>query len=714
MKKLYFLVFLVMSFATQAQIVNIPDANFKAKLLSASPSNFVAKNLTGDYFKIDANNDGEIQESEAFQVSTLSIDCEFCDNSEKISNLLGIEYFTSLTFMWATYNNLINVDVHNLIFLEILDLRYNNILSVNIQNLINLSILSLDSNQLTSIDTSTLISLNWLDIANNQLSSLDLSSNYNLDALFATNNLLNSINIKNGSTNFDGLLVHFEISNNPNLQYICVNESNFDYFGINNFKQEYSNFYFGNPNYLDNVEINSYCTTTPSPLFNQLILNSKFDIYQDGCDINDSEFDNLKYKLQNNNFITYLYPYNNLPTLINLPNGNYTVTPILNNPNLFVSNPISSTVSFPSSTTSANLDFCITQINNNPNIEIIFLPLYKSIPGVISEFKIIILNKGSSLLSGSLNVDFEGDKMNFINPGIGQSPNSQTNNSIQWNYTNLVPGHNYNYYASFDLNGPMDNPSLSLGDQINFSANVISNQGDVDLSDNTHNVSRILVSSYDPNDKTCIEGMIVGPEMIGQYVHYLIRFENSGTYFAENIVIKDMIDTNRFDIDSMQPIDASHNFRTVVKENRVEFFFDGINLPFDDANNDGYIAFKIKTKQNLAVGDTFSNNASIYFDYNFPIITNTYTTTIAALNTTDFDFGAHFTLYPNPVKEVLNIQSKDNTTINSIEIYNTLGQLVLAIPNAISTVDVSSLQLGNYFVKVNTDLGVSNTKFIKE
>jgi hypothetical protein len=120
------------------------------------------------------------------------------------------------------------------------------------------------------------------------------------------------------------------------------------------------------------------------------------------------------------------------------------------------------------------------------------------------------------------------------------------------------------------------------------------------------------------------------------------------------------------------------------------------------------------TKSNLVVGNTFSNNANIYFDYNFPITTNTFTTTIAALKVTDFDFGTHFTLYPNPVKDVLNIQSKDRTPINSIEIYNTLGQIVLAVPNTISTVDVSTLQSGNYFIKVNTDLGVSNTKFIKE
>ena len=42
MKKFYFLFCLVFSFNAIAQIVNIPDANFKAKLLSASVNNGIA------------------------------------------------------------------------------------------------------------------------------------------------------------------------------------------------------------------------------------------------------------------------------------------------------------------------------------------------------------------------------------------------------------------------------------------------------------------------------------------------------------------------------------------------------------------------------------------------------------------------------------------------------------------------------------------------
>ncbi|MBA4320888.1 MAG: T9SS C-terminal target domain-containing protein, partial [Flavobacterium sp.] len=235
--------------------------------------------------------------------------------------------------------------------------------------------------------------------------------------------------------------------------------------------------------------------------------------------------------------------------------------------------------------------------------------------------------------------------------------------------------------------------------------------------DNTFAYNQTVVNSYDPNDKTCLEGSIISPSLIGQYVHYIIRFENTGTFPAENIVVKDIIDLSKFDISTLVPTSASHPFVTNISAgNKVEFIFENINLPFDDANNDGYIAFKIKTKPTLVVGNTFTNDASIYFDYNFPVVTKLASSTFKTLGTSDFEFSNYFTLYPNPVQSVLNISSKETIEVQSISIYNTLGQLVLVIPNAekVTKIDVSSLTTGNYFIKINSDKGTSNTRFIKE
>ena len=76
--------------------------------------------------------------------------------------------------------------------------------------------------------------------------------------------------------------------------------------------------------------------------------------------------------------------------------------------------------------------------------------------------------------------------------------------------------------------------------------------------------------------------------------------------------------------------------------------------------------------------------------------------------------NSYFSIYPNPVKNELNLGPKQATTVYSLSIYNTLGQQVQTTTNPEKTIDVSDLKTGNYIVKVTTDKGVSSSKFVKE
>ena len=98
---------IVSLFDGNAQIVNIPDANFKAKLLSAdaTPFNAFAFNFAQQAFKLDVNNDGEIQVSEALLVMQLSI------SYSNISDLTGIESFANLITLNCDHNQLSNLNV---------------------------------------------------------------------------------------------------------------------------------------------------------------------------------------------------------------------------------------------------------------------------------------------------------------------------------------------------------------------------------------------------------------------------------------------------------------------------------------------------------------------------------------------------------------------------------------------------------------------------
>ena len=202
--------------------------------------------------------------------------------------------------------------------------------------------------------------------------------------------------------------------------------------------------------------------------------------------------------------------------------------------------------------------------------------------------------------------------------------------------------------------------------------------------------------------------------MAGKYVHYMIRFENLGTANAQNVVVKDIIDTSKFEINTLIPIKGSHSFETRISDtNKVEFIFENINLPFDDANNDGYVAFKIKTKSELIIGDTFSNLANIYFDYNAPIITNNYITTLQnSLGLEDNTSLQAIVAFPNPVKDILNFTSEE--PIVKIQVYDGSGRILSSNTISDNKLDVRNLNTGNYIIKLFTESGSKSMKIIKE
>tara|TARA_R100000306_G_C4378047_1_gene142861 strand:+ start:2361 stop:3278 length:918 start_codon:yes stop_codon:yes gene_type:complete len=82
------------------------------------------------------------------------------------------------------------------------------------------------------------------------------------------------------------------------------------------------------------------------------------------------------------------------------------------------------------------------------------------------------------------------------------------------------------------------------------------------------------------------------------------------------------------------------------------------------------------------------------------------------LSTDDFSADV-FSVYPNPVKDILNIESK--ATVNSVSVYDILGKEVLsARPDAVSpSIDMSGLSSGAYLVQVTIGKATKTVKVIK-
>ncbi len=295
MKNKYFLLcIMLLPWVLSAQIVNIPDANFKFALV-----NYEVVDTDNDGVPdsdVDTNNDGEIQVSEALATESLY------PRGSAIFSMDGIEAFTNLKILNCSqnaiseldlsqnpdlealacffnnlseldlttspklkrvecdfndlttldlsqnvelerirfaYNNLTTIDLSQNLLLERLDGDSNNLIEIDVSLNTSLTSVSLDKNELTSLDLSQNTLLDFLDVNNNPLEELDLSQNTMLTKFWCFNSGLTSLNVQNGN-NTDFAI--FNVGGNPNLTCIQVDDVVFANNQTNWVKDEIANY----------------------------------------------------------------------------------------------------------------------------------------------------------------------------------------------------------------------------------------------------------------------------------------------------------------------------------------------------------------------------------------------------------------------------------------------------------------------------------------
>ena len=607
-------------------------------------------------------------------------------NLPTLKTLLMVDTYQNSNYTYnITYDQL---KFDGLVNLEVLHYQGKNGTTQSLTHMIKLR----DLRGTYNVDTSGLQRLEKVKF--NVAEELDLSTTLVLNELIVGN--INHLNIKNG------LFTPITLGPMSTMGTICLDESERAYISSN-----YGGAQWSFEGY------NSYCTYEPGGNFNTITGNLTFDYNNNGCDTNDGKLNFSKIKTNINSGFNYSYTNNQGNYVINTTQNNVVVTPVFQN-NLFTATPASRTIDFTSANTQT-ADFCILPNGTYYDLEIIPIFINSPMPGFENKLKIVYKNNGNIAQSGNIELLFEGSLMDLIssNPAIS----STATNTLIWNFTNLMPFETREIVVKFGINRPTDAFPVNNGDILHYTAKILSNQTDNNPLDNTKNFNRIVVGSYDPNDKNVLQGESIEISRINEYLNYVVRFQNTGTAPAKNVVVKDILGEN-FDLSTLEFTSSSHTCHVdLTATNKLEFYFENINLP--DATNSepdshGYVAFKIKPIQSLVVNDQIMNTANIYFDYNYPIITNTTTTTvIATLGIPNFEFEDEFILYPIPTNSILNIQPINSVEINSVEIYNAFGQIVFKSHNFGTNINVSMLQSGNYFIKLNTEKGSAISKFIK-
>lgn len=627
-------------------------------------------------------------------LSTLeSLDCR---NNQLAS--LDLSGLSNLQILNCNTNLLTTLDVSQSPNLLQLACAYNPIVTLDVSPYPNLTYLACGSIELTTVDVSSLVNLTTFYLYGSQQNSMDISNNTSISyTIIHDCPNMTILNLKNGYT-----ALNFDLNTIPNLNFICANESNIN--------QLYAIISIGANGINSNAVINTYCTFTPGGNYNTINGTMLFDVNNNGCAAFGSPQSFIKAKIDDGSSQGTSFTNTNGNYVFFTQAGNFTITPAVENPAWFTFSPANAIVNFADNNNNISTNnFCISANGIHPDVEIVIAPITPARPGFDATYQVVYKNKGNQTLSGNITFTYDETVLDFVN--ATQIPDTQSTGLLNWNYSNLLPYENRSFYLTLNVNSPIETPAVNIGNILNFVATITPVVGDENAADNLFSYNQTVVGSFDPNDITCIEGNVVPPSEIGNYLHYIINFENTGTYQAENIVVSTTIDATKFDVNSLQMLNTSHNAYIKQTGNVVEFIFENIAL---DSGGHGNVLLKIRSKNDLVTGDSVSKRADIFFDYNAPIDTGIANTTFQALSNLVFEVDNAILIYPNPTTSLINIQS--DTTIKSIQLFDVQGRLLqTSIENKTSAViDISEKTTGIYFLKITSDKGTKVEKIIKK
>lgn len=346
-------------------------------------------------------------------------------------------------------------------------------------------------------------------------------------------------------------------------------------------------------------------------------------------------------------------------------------------------------------------NFAVTSNQPYNDLGVVLIPTSQPRPGFNYLNKIVYGNLSSQVVPSGT-VTFTRD---VATSGIVASQSGVVYNStgFTYNFANLQPFE----YRTIDVTLTVPPiPTVNAGQNLTNTVTIAPLTGDITPLNNTSAVVQEVVNAYDPNDKMEARG----PEILhssftsNDYLYYTIRFENTGTASAINVRINDVLDS-QLDESTIQMLSASHPYVLDRVDNSLTWKFDNIMLPVSVANTmigKGYVTFKIKPKPGYAIGDIIPNTASIYFDFNPAIVTNTFTTEFVSVLASESFHANEFAIYPNPTTSVLNIHSKLNVAISEVNVYDLLGKQLLNKKINVSTteIDMTNYSPGLYLLEV--------------
>ena len=328
-------------------------------------------------------------------------------------------------------------------------------------------------------------------------------------------------------------------------------------------------------------------------------------------------------------------------------------------------------------------------------------------PGFSTSITAVVKNNGNIVQGGELILTLP-ESASFATSTV--TPTSQTATTVSWSLNELEAFETRQIQLQL-----LNDVTAVLGDTAVFELNFNAANSDNNLDNNSLTNSSIIVGSYDPNDKACSRGVLVTPTQLSNNneFEYLIRFQNTGTFYAENVVIQDTI-SSYFDLATMRIIASSDTMNVTFGENNlVNFNFPLIFLPDSTTNepeSHGFVKYAIRTKPDLQLGTVLRNTAYIYFDFNEPIITNTAETLYDLTIGYEMVDDRSILVYPNPTTSTVQLMEYANQTV-SVALNDISGKAVAMQMCVNGELDLSKLNPGIYLGVISASQGQPARRF---
>ncbi|MGH1437052.1 MAG: T9SS type A sorting domain-containing protein [Lewinella sp.] len=348
------------------------------------------------------------------------------------------------------------------------------------------------------------------------------------------------------------------------------------------------------------------------------------------------------------------------------------------------------------------LCFGISPTEDNANIRP-FLNAEQFICNEENQVHLQFKNIGTTATDVQISLTYIGEFINADTP-----PENQQADTLFWLYSDILPGTTQT--NTITLLSPT---AQQLGELLTLELTATWYDTDgVTLIDTTFRYQDILLCSYDPNDKQVSpKGEGPASEILkNEALFYTIRFQNTGNFPAQDIEIIDDLHEG-FDLPTFEFINASHPITEIKRvDSRLFFVFEDIWLP-DSVNNEpeshGFVSFKISPQPNLPDNYVINNTASIYFDQNPAIVTNTVTNTLVNIISSNEEIPpptkSNFLVAPNPVTNAFFIRKLADDGISyPLVLHDARGRVVqrCTLVDNEKEITTSTLAAGLYLLRI--------------